>query len=288
MTAAMRNVRVIGFDVKSELIETIIPKDRIINAAMEAGIPDQLIPIGGTSEKNATVRAVKQISKKNKRFKDFLPRRIKDNPEAFVMGVIEENRDEQSETNSYSQQTTIHLDKETKRIKVEGEKADDFLKEYATFSNGLTTNDIRAYIIKVIRVVGNGIAIIPHGGLYFVPADKEDVIDQLHQFCQILGIGRVWKKPEIESSESFEWLWDAAKAEFKTRMEYIMKAVEKGTRISSLTNQEAVLMEKKDFIKVYSELTGFGTEAEGLLEEVNKAVSRVAMRIQEVEKEKAA
>jgi len=290
MATYLSNVKVIGYEVKAELTETVIPSDMVKEAARNAGLPDALVPEKST--KSALIRAAKAVSKtlkdgrqsKTGRFNDHLARKVLDNGIRTVVGIVDESRDEANEILGYEQTTTIRLNKESGQVEAEGSKAAEFKEEFDLYSVGLTSGDIRSYIYRIIRREGKGIALIPTGGLYFVPEPQVEVIERLNKFTTALSIGRVWYDCKVESENALEWVWDSAKRTVKQQLTDILRSVAKPSKtVRGLEGRKKDLAEAEALVKAYSEITGFGEQFEELLEEINDAANLIANRIGEVE-----
>jgi len=295
MVRVLKQVKVLGYEVKAELMDTVIPASVVKETAEICGLTARYIP--RDSRKRAVIRAAHAVCKTLKdgtqsrhgQFRDHLARRIHENGESFVMGIVDEARDEAHEELNYEKTTTVRLNKNTKHVDAKGEKADAFMEEYSLYASGLTSDDIRSgFIYKIIREDCQGVALIRTGGLYFVPEQYLPTIQALNRFCSELGLGRIWFDMKVESDESQEWIWECAKREVKVKVDTIMRDVDNLGRISSVQKRQLSLEESAGLLKAYAELTGYGAEAEDLLNEINNASETVAKRLAEVEAAKSA
>lgn len=273
---------IIGYAVKSELVDVDVDFDTIQNVLKELDLPENLIY--KPKPKNAVVRAAREVAKENGRYRDHLARRVKDNKDTFVMSVVDEERDAQNETLHYEQSTTIRFDKNSESVNVEGPLSEDFRAEYEKYSNSVNSQDIRNYVYRVIRYQGSGVSLVHTGGLYFVPENKVNVVEKLDQFLKRMSIGRVWYKPEIDDQNTREWVWSAAVEEVTTMVKQVVGYInnsERTVRENTLRSRGAELVEKADLVKAYANLTQIGSQAEDVIDEINSALGLVAGKIRE-------
>jgi len=276
---------VIGYQVKSQLVDSVIPVDKVRLVAEECGLDEDLIYT--PTRKRAAVRAAREAAKENRRFRDHIARPVTENNEQAVFGIINEQHDEAAEKNRYFQTTTVRYDKDKDSVSVEGdpEMVDRFNQEYARYDEGLTSDDIRLFIYRVLRKTCGGIALVPTGGLYFVTAAHLPILQGVHEFLQRLNVGRLWYEPKIDCTATMEWVWDAAKTEIQGRINQVKTRVSKiNKRESSLRKQTAELTSQEELLKAYAELTGFEADAEEMLENISEAAQGIAAKIAEVAK----
>jgi len=271
---------IIGYAVKSELREINISNDMIKEAIKKFNLPDYAFTI---TQKGSVIRAAKEVAKTNKRFKDHLARRVRDDSQ-FVMSIIDESKDAENDTLTYNQTTTIKLEKLNGKIDINGPMQEEFMHVYEKYQNSMTTNDLRAYIYKVLRKECGAVSIIHTGGLYFVPADKLSIVEKLNEFVKELNLGRIWYKPEIDDPITREWVWNAAVEEITGMVDDLMKYMQKDVKFreKTLHDKGTSLIEKTDLIKMYANLTEFGSQAEVVIASINDAINQVASKIKEI------
>lgn len=271
-------MEIIGYSVKSELHETLVSEDGIREAIVKHALPEDLLMT--PRKKGAIIRAVKEVAKTNRRFKDKIARRVKDD-ETFVVSIVDEEKDKEHETLHYHQTTTVRLKKEKDEVTADGPLADEFWSAFEKYYNGATTNDIRAYLYRVLREHASAVAIIPTGGLYFVP--DRSIADKLNLFLNDLGIGRMWIKPEVDSTETQEWVWQSAVHESRKTVEDIMAYIKRGATIreKTLRDRQEEVHERKRILEKYRKLCEIGAGYEKDMEFINEAIDEMTVLIKE-------
>lgn len=277
----MITANIIGYAVKSEMVDMQVSIDTIKTVAENIGLSTSYLY--APSVKGAIIRAAKEIAKTNKRFKDHIARRVRDN-DKFVISIVDEEKDADNDKLNYEMNTTIKYDKGSKAVEIDGPLSEEFHKEFEHFSNKMTTNDIRAYIYRILRNECGAIAIIPTGGLYFVPENKLEVVEKINAMLEELGIGRLWNKPEIDDPNTREWIWSAAIDEIMNSVDDIVKYINKNSKLREKTLRERgeQLIEKADLVKVYGNLTEVGSKTEEVMEKINRTINMVTEKIREV------
>jgi len=274
---------IIGYQVKAQLTTTVISADLVKAAAAKHNLPLGYLCI--PSKKRATARAANEAAKTHRRFRDHLTRSVANNPEKASWCILDEQHDESHDRNYYHQGATIRFDKNSGCVTAEGNEAmvQRFWTYQEKYENGLTTNDLRSFLYRVVRRFCNGVGLVPTGGLYFVPASKLPVLQSMDAFLRELCVGRLWYEPKVDCRETMEWLWDSAKREVTSQINKIMSQVAQiSKRESSLQRKSGELGEQNALLEAYSELTGFGEEAEEISATIEDAIKTVTERISEL------
>jgi hypothetical protein len=278
-----------GYQFRLCVSNGIIPFHMVRAAAENAGLPMSFWK--EPTVRRAMLRAANEVAKTNGRFKDRLSRKVCEKPDHAVVAIVDEERDEAGEQLDYDVSTKIVLNKVQKYVTAEGVLAGEFYQNYNSYSKGLTGDDIRFALYRIVRLFGNAISLIDSGHLYFLPEKNADLLEKINDFLSQLHIGRVYATEIIDSRSSNGWVWDAATQNIKTRVRNIVRNIDVKMRESSYDKKKDALDETKSLMDLYAELTGYSAATEEMLEEIAEAenlVAECALKAKQEKEEKVA
>jgi hypothetical protein len=255
-----------------------VPVEKAQEASVRVGM-DFAAVIKPPNAKKAFTRSAKRVGKSAHQF----ARKVTDNPAAMKIGLVSEKIDIDAERLHYSQDSTAVLDKERGTVEVRGEGGNEFLAHHAHYSDNYTDADIRAFLTRVVCDAADGVALRPTGGIYFVPRDKNPVLEKLDAFLNDLGAGTlfVMRVPKGAAESNV-----AARAFVEEAREKIEEIVEAACRISKrakcLENQADKLKELQLLSDRYAELTEQEEVFEALRNDILAAETIIFDRISEV------
>ena len=273
----------IGVRVSWRVSDFLGEREEVAKVANEFGLNVELLP--KSSAKKAVNRATKSVSKgENGRFEEALPpRKLTDNCEKAVYALVGEKVDQATEHASYTQDTTIRLDKQSKTVSATGEKADHFMAQYSVYKDAITDEDIRSFARQTVQKA-MGIAYNPRGHDYFVPDTNAATMEALDSFLRKMGVGRMYITPAIDDERSLEVTWERAAEVIAAEIEATMSNVDKfEKRVKCLHDKTAQLANIKEMAKFYGDMTQRAAFAEEILNQINAATDKVAAKIAEIE-----
>ena len=251
------------------------------------GIDGAWLP--AVTQKTAFKRAGDEIGNVKADGKARFVRKIVDDAQKTVIGIVRESISRSKEKLSYKQEVTCTLNKESGKVSVEATKeqediAQEFVQKFERLKKVVTDYDIRAMIRDVIGTL-NGVALRETGGFYFIPRDKVETIVKLDKFLRGLGVGKMYILHMQDSEVSREVAWESLEEEMEKRIEKILEAVDKiEERAACLDNQEEKLAEAKKVMEEYAKLTECETQAEAIRERFEEAEKKIAEKIATMQK----
>jgi hypothetical protein len=207
--------------------------------------------------------------------KSLLVRKIRNDKDSTVYGIVNETKDRANDKLEYQQETTVSMDKATGHLTGSGPHFDAFVAKFSWVRTHALPVDIQRIMLKVVAEV-RGIAYRHGGGTYFYAASDKNVTltTAATNFVKVLGVtpSHVSNLPlsggPIQKAEVFY----ATAQEVRKQVEQIKKAAENVTkRASSLSNHESQLNDVKELMNYYMSLTAM-EEAEESREAEAKAM----------------
>jgi hypothetical protein len=251
-----------------------LPYQQLQQALADAGLDKELLE--QVSNKVAFKRTADSI--KNSDDKRFV-RKITDNKEKAVVGVVKENIDQNTESLSYTQETTAHLNKESGQVAVEGPDAAGFAERYEKYQKVLTDYDVRGLIRDLVDTL-KGVALRQSGGIYFIPKHMVQTLVQLDTFLRSQNIGKMYIMHMLDTSVEREIAWDAMEEEMDAKIAGILEAVENiQERAACLDKQDAKLNAAKKVMEEYVKFTDCEAQAESIREKFEAAEQKIAEKI---------
>jgi len=250
------------------------PYQQLQQALGDAGLDKELLE--QVSNKVAFKRTADSI--KNSDDKRFV-RKITDNPQKAVVGVVKENVNQSTESLSYIQETTAHLDKESGQVAVEGPDAAGFAERYDKYQKVLTDYDVRGMIRDLVETL-KGVALRQSGGIYFIPKHQVGVLVQLDNFLRSQNMGKMYIMHMLDTTVEREIAWDAMEEEMDAKIAGILEAVENiQERAACLGKQDEKLAAAKKVMEEYVKLTDCEAQAESIREKFEAAEQKIAEKI---------
>lgn len=274
-------MKLVGFNVVWTVHQTVLPVDVVEEVAKENDLDISLLP--RPTSKRAILRAAKDVSKTNGRFISDYVRKITDNVEKYSVGILHEDKDKENDQVEATQTTTVKYLKEFGLVEVSGEKAEEFNNAYENYKDGITDEEIRSYIVRIIRVEGYGIAVRPTGGVYFVPVNKEKTIDNLNKFLNTLGIGNLYPMRVFQGKNEETVVRQAVDHDIQRQLELLMNNVSSVTkRVKCLHQKREKMEDLEKMLKTYETVLGWENELETSLKAIKEADKMVSEKINEL------
>jgi len=231
------------------------------------------------SEKTAFCRAIKDF---NNTRGHQLSRKIADNKDCIVYGIVDETINKENETLNYRKETSARFDKESHKVDAEGPLAQAICDNYMSYMDVF----VRADISQFLRVGINkacGVPKRPSGGIYFVPQEKIKVIESLSNIINELGIGKVYIERIYDGPQERGNIWESCEEEIERVVDEVLKSAEKiGKRTSALENQEVKLKKMNELMEVYQGLLGNEAVVEDMVEKIQRASSFITEKMKEL------
>jgi hypothetical protein len=260
-------------------------------ALVRVGLPAELLP--ERSHRETMALAIELFESEHE--KSLLVRKIRDDAESIVYGIVKEGKDKANDKLRYRQQTTVNMNKSTGHLIGEGPHFEAFRDKFAWVASHALPVDLQKIMREVVHMV-RGIAYRHGGGTYFYAASDKNVslTQAATEFVKVLGVSpaHVSNIPlsggPIQKAEIFH----VAKEEVRKQIEGIRKAAENVTkRASSLSNHEAQLKDVEELMEYYLSLTQMEeaeeqreADAKTLRDMIAETEAFISAKVAEVEK----
>jgi hypothetical protein len=179
---------------------------------------------------------------------------------------------------NFQTDTKVILDKHTKSVRVEGANAQAIQDKYQDYRNTYTGDRFRNVILKIIFGLAEGIAVRDRGGVYFIPAHKQEVFEKLQQlFAHFPGCS-LDVLPVIDTKQARGSMWKSLTGDIKDEIASFKQDIEnlKGkssTREGTLDTRMKRYRALKDKMENYEILFG------GTLSEIKAEVGDLEAQI---------
>jgi len=211
-----------------------------------------------------------------------LIRKIADTPESIVFGIVQENADQKKLELNYETQDVVIFSKadQTLTFKMAKADADRIREEFEKYRNSFTSHEIRTMIHAELRRSG-AFPVRDKGGIYFVPTNQMEVVDQLTSLVQGLNGSYIFVmgvRNQDKEKEGMQRSWEQALAqEIKTLKSEVDATLDEGTRVreGTLTTRMASINDLKTKIEVYNKLFGGSAEVQEDLENLLQQLTAV-------------
>ena len=231
------------------------------------------------SRQQEVSRAVKSFHNRRSKAERRIGEKVGDTPSAATYGILDHNQVSASEV-SFDQHTTVRLDKVTGGVNVAGVLKDEFNTSLSGFEGRITQDDIRTFLLKVVRMC-YGIPKRPSGGIYFIPSQCVSVIDDAQAVLNELNTSsRIYIERVMDGVQEKKNVWESVEDEISTRLAEAVAAIGRiGRRASAVKTQEAVITEAQDLMGIYRDLLGEEAKFEAITEKIEEAVKAVSEKL---------
>jgi hypothetical protein len=254
-----------------------IDADKAVEILEEKGFERE--DIKWPSVKTAFCRAIKEF---NDTRGHRLTRKIKDNKDCLIYGIVDEKVDAENEALTYKKETTARFDKQTGRVDAEGELSQEVCNMYEVYQDKFIGYDIRQFL-RVAIDKACGVPKRPSGGIYFVPQTSVETIEAMSAVINELGIGKVYIERIYDGPQERENIWESCSDEIERVVEDVLTSVEKiGKRVSAVETQESKVLEMKNLMGVYQKLLGKEAIIEDIMEKLQEADSLINKKMKEL------
>jgi hypothetical protein len=270
---AVKKAPQLGSLVWWTVTDTVITHDDLKALFAKHDIPEDALI--ATRARSAFKKALKEAEK------DKLVRRIKDDADVIVYGVVEENADEVALDLDYTTTGVVIYNKETKTLtfKVTPEREADIRLAFEKYMTGYTSREVREIVKKYISEFCDGFLARGNGGVYFVPENKtSDLLKVEKAVAEINGGSHVFIMgvPDMDRERANALrLWtEEANREVEEMTKDIEKLVTaKSTRKGTLEARIESFKALKKKADAYASALGF--EADALNDKVKALEEKV-------------
>jgi hypothetical protein len=202
--------------------------------------------------------------------------------DSIVYGILDRNQE--GETVSFEQKTTIRMDKGSGAVTVEGPLKDEFMKVLGNLHGKITDADLRQFLRKVIRMC-YGIPKRPTGGIYFVPAQYAGVVEQAQAaLAELSTHARIYVERVMDGKQERQNVWESVESDISDRVAAAVAAVGRiERRASAVENHKEELDSVTELMKVYQALLGEEAKFEDAKEKIEDAARIVAEKMAELQ-----
>jgi len=257
--------------------EVLVPREELKARCAKIGLNSERFLIN-SRPRSAFRRALEEAESLN------LVRKIVDNPESIVFGVVNETADQVDLDLTYSTEDVVIFNKsdQTLTFKMKNLNADEIRAKFDKYLGSYTSHEVRSMIHAELRRQG-AFPVRDKGGLYFVGKDSMEMVEKMRElvetfkngsFLYVMGV-----RDEDLEKQGMQRSWqNALDQEIKTMKQEISNTISGSNnfRAGTLAKRGKTLQELKKKIEVYSGLFGSDSpeslkEVEDLLEKVSKA-----------------
>lgn len=253
--------------------ETVISREALAEIFARHDIPEKALI--ETRARSAFKKALKEAEK------DKLVRRIKDDADVIVYGVVSEKADEVALELEYSTRGVVIYDKETKTLtfKVAPEREAEIRSAFEKYMTGYTSREVREIVKKFVIEFCDGFLAREGGGVYFVPDTKSSELLKVEAAVAEINSGShvfIMGVPDMDRERANALrLWTE---EANREVEEMTKDVEKltsssNTRKATLESRIEAFKALKKKADAYASALGF--EADSLNEKVKALEDKV-------------
>jgi hypothetical protein len=203
------------------------PYADVVEAFEQVGLPSDLVrEVSSKSALNKAIRANTQGVKGSHH------RKVVDNDDRAGFAILNtavvdtEALDLRTETT-----TKAVLNKHTKTVQVEGERAVDVQNAYLRFKTTYTSDQFRTAVLRVLIKHAQGVSLRENGGVYFVPVTHTGVLERVRSLFTRFSGCTLFVIPIIDSKDSRQAIWHSLESEVTEAL------AELDTDIESLNGQ---------------------------------------------------
>lgn len=175
-----------------------------LNLLREVGITTEIAR--ATLPKHALIRAIKDTARTAGRNR-FHRKTIEHDDRAAFSIARTDIVDEEEMDVSYASESKIIFDKKNKNVKIEGEYSEDLNKKYSEYQNFYTEKQFRSVVLRYVKKHCEAVSMLDQGGLYFVPADKQEELDKLEALFHKLPDAHLAIIPQFDSKKAKKEIW---------------------------------------------------------------------------------
>jgi len=211
-----------------------------------------------------------------------LVRKILDNPEAIVFGIVNEQADQTNLDLNYKTQDVVIFHKGTQELEFKLQQADanEIRKKFELYLGSFTSHEVRTMIHAELERCG-AFPVRDKGGLYFVEKSKMETVEKIRNlvdtfkngsFVYVMGI----RDQELEK-QGMQRSWEnALEQEIKTMKQEIANTLADSNnfRTGTLSKRGKTLAELKKRVEVYNGL--FGSSTPDALKEIDTLLNQVS------------
>ncbi len=257
--------------------EVLISREELRKRCEDLGIETKKFLIN-SRPRSAFRRALEEGESLN------LVRKIMDNPEAIVFGIINEQADQAKLDLNYTTQDVVIFHKKNQELefKLAQSDASEIRKKFEMYLNSFTSHEVRTMIHAELRRKG-AFPVRDKGGLYFVGKGEMSTVEKVRalvdtfkngSFVYVMGI-----RDEALEKEGMKRSWEnTLEQEIKTMKQEIIKTLAdtNNFRSGTLAKRSKTLADLKKKVEVYNGLFGSTTpeafkELDDLLAQVGEA-----------------
>ena len=175
-----------------------------INILQNIGIDTDVANV--VQARSALIKAIKDETKE--RSKGSFHRNVFDNKDRAGFALVStQSVDAENVDVNFQTDTKVILNKHTKGIHIEGANASAIHEKYLDYKNTYTADKFRSVVIKIIFDLADGISVRERGGVYFIPAHRQDVFEKLQALFAHFPSSSVDSLPVIDTKQARKSMW---------------------------------------------------------------------------------
>jgi len=255
--------------------EVLISREELTERCEKIGLDPKAFMIN-SRPRSAFRRALEEAETMN------LIRKIVDDAEKIVFGIVEETADEANLDLNYATQNVIIFKKESQtlefKLDMDPERANALQKRFQMYMGSYTSHEVRSMIHSFIRKLG-AFPVRDKGGVYFVPKTRMEEMDKLSELISTLNGSYIYVlgiRDEEKEKEGMKRSWEnALSQELKVLEQEIQATVDEGNavRASTLEKRGVRITSLKNKAQVYNDL--FGNETPKELKKLNELLETI-------------
>lgn len=177
-------LKVMGYFVWWSIHDVKIAREEFNATAKAVGLDKDLPEL---QPRSVFLKAVREVKKSAQR-DGLLIRKISKQADKYTFGLVDEQIDTQAKTLGYTHSATMTFSPNTGNVECDQpHRAFGAVKRlYEEFSEKITSDDVRAYVLDVISTRWS-ISVRARGGIYYLPDSAADVIEKLEMLLYTIG-----------------------------------------------------------------------------------------------------
>ena len=252
-----------------------ISHDDLTITAIEKGLPKRYLP-SEIKPHSAFKRAVRHSNTKLPN--GHLIRTINDDRDEFVVGVVKENRDTAGKNLSYKVLSRVTFTKATGHTS--NDEDHSVVNEiYALYKQHLDhhTDDIRTMMTNFLKE--SGVSIRPSGGVYFIPAVYQSVLDSLCEVVKsVSSSNRTYQLRVFDTPESKQTLATVTQGSLEEEIRQIQDQLDKF--VFEKAKETTLAKKLEGFEELRARAAMFASVLNFKTDEINQRIDKIKAVVQ--------
>lgn len=264
--ALEENFPIIGYFVWWSVNDAKVSRAELVDSFQRHNLPEEWLPKEITIS-HAFYRAVSEI-KNSRDGKNYVVRKIKDDSDSAIFGVVEAKANVKAERLDFSKaQNRIRFVKGSNFVGLDDPELwpnGQFTKTFDDLLNFYDSKEIRSNILDIVQTRLMSISVRPKGGVYFVP--KSEHVKMLSAVISEVSPGSFFDYlPIIDTEQTRDTMLKTVVNDIKKEMQTLLDEVKfytekDDTKSATLQNKLDAFKSVRDKIGLYESILEFSAQ----------------------------